>query len=163
MQITSKQVKFVREFDSSNGGNRSMIPISDFLKVPLEIPDPEDTKIFRCYDENKKLLGEIRPKKGDRLYDIKFTEQKSPKPVTLKESKSCMPYKYAQMTPITEPMSYEERLEMHAGAILAIDNIEDATKFAKIFLSLIDKAKHEDLDKIEKEMQKDLDDGKFAR
>lgn len=140
MQIISKQVKFVREFDSSNGGTKCMIPISDFLKVPLEIVNLEDTKIFRCYDENKKLLGEIRPKKNDRYYDIKFTEQKSPKPVTLKESKSCMPYKYAQMTPISEPMSYEERLEMHAGALLAIDNIKDATEFAKIFLYFLDKA-----------------------
>lgn len=76
MKITSKQVKFVKEFDSSNGGNRSMIPIGDFLKVPLEIPDPEDTKIFRCYDKNKKLLGKIRPKKNDKIYDIKFTMSK---------------------------------------------------------------------------------------
>jgi len=48
--------------------------------------------------------------------------------------------KYGMMTPLTEPMSHEERLEFNAGAILAIDNIKDATEFAKIFLYFLDKA-----------------------
>lgn len=48
--------------------------------------------------------------------------------------------KYFIMDPITKPMSHEERLEMHAGALLAIDNIEDARKIAKIFLFFLDKA-----------------------
>ena len=47
---------------------------------------------------------------------------------------------YFIMDTITEPMSKEERLELHAGAILAIDNIEDARRIAKIFLYFLDKA-----------------------
>lgn len=141
MQITSKQVKFVREFDSSSNGKRCAIPISDFLLVPLNIIDPEQTKIFRCYDENKKLLGEIRPKKNDRFYNIKFTEQKSPKPVTLKESKSCMPYKYAQMTPLTKPMSDKERIQHITNIILIITTEERAKQLAKIIMDLINKSK----------------------
>lgn len=75
MKIQSSQVKFIKEFDSSNGGNKSSISISDFLELPLEIPDPKDTLIFRCYDFNKKLLGEIRPKQGDTIFNIIFNLQ----------------------------------------------------------------------------------------
>ena len=70
--IKSEQVKIIKEFDSGNGGNRSSIAISDFLKLPLEISDPKETKIYRCYDENKTLLGEIRPKPHDKLINVVF-------------------------------------------------------------------------------------------
>jgi len=43
--------------------------------------------------------------------------------------------------PITEPTSYEERIEMVAEILLGIDNIEDATKLAKILVSLMDNGK----------------------
>lgn len=43
--------------------------------------------------------------------------------------------------PITEPTSYEERVESVAEMLVGIDNIEDATKLAKILVSLMDKAK----------------------
>ncbi len=72
MKLRSIEAKFVKEYDSSNGGTKSMIPISDFIELPVDIPDVAETKIYRCYDENKKLLGEIRPKKGDKTITIQF-------------------------------------------------------------------------------------------
>lgn len=68
----SDNVKFVREFDSSNGGTNSNKKIGDFLRLPVTIPDPKETLIFRCYDKKKNLLGEVRPKPGDKLLDLSF-------------------------------------------------------------------------------------------
>lgn len=70
-----KQTEFLREFDSSNGGTRSNIPITDFFTIPYLVREKSfyskemikerinqtDIRIYKCYDKNKKLLGEIRP------------------------------------------------------------------------------------------------------
>jgi len=72
MKLVSKQSKYVKEFDSSNGGARCMLPMSDFIKLPVEIGELKETKIFRCYDSNYNLLGEIRPYGKCETWNIEF-------------------------------------------------------------------------------------------
>ena len=49
-----------------------MISISKFMKLPQVIPKPKETLIFRCYDKDHNLLGDIRPKPNDNVVDVNY-------------------------------------------------------------------------------------------
>lgn len=72
MRIESKQVIFIREYNSEHEGSLSMIPIGTLLILPTYIQQPKETKIYRCYDKTMKLLGEIRPHGSEDIFEIQF-------------------------------------------------------------------------------------------
>lgn len=64
----------MKEYDSSNQGKRSNLPIGDMIRLPIDIEQPKETKIYRCYDRNKKLIGEVRPFGISKILEIQFQE-----------------------------------------------------------------------------------------